>query len=177
MAVVPTFCEVAPCDLRNAHDLNPAVKPMRRVMAELTDVAEQAEASPKAALPDRRPMRDETGDIRGEFVAEISRAIEAEDRGVLRAVVAELHEADLGDLIAALAPDDRVQLVELTGTDFDFSALNEVDETVREEILEELEPETVAEGVRELESDDAVELLEGLDEEDKEEILEKLPPS
>ena len=66
--------------------------------------------------------------------------------------------------------------MELTGTDFDFSALNEVDTTVREEILEELEPETVAEGVRELESDDAVELLEGLDEEDKEEILEKLPP-
>jgi Mg/Co/Ni transporter MgtE len=65
----------------------------------------------------------------------------------------------------------------LTGTDFDFSALNEVDDSVREEILEELEPETVAEGVRELESDDAVELLEGLDEEDQEEILEKLPPS
>ena len=74
-------------------------------------------------------------------------------------------------------PEDRVSLVELTGTDFDFSALNEVDDAVREEILEELEPETVAEGVRELESDDAVELLEGLDEEDQEEILEKLPPS
>ncbi len=87
-----------------------------------------------------------------------------------------MHEADLGDLIGALEPDDRVSLVELTGTDFDFSALNEVDDTVREEILEELEPATVAEGVRELESDDAVELLEGLDEEDQEEILEKLPP-
>ena len=91
-------------------------------------------------------------------------------------VVAELHEADLGDLIGALEPEDRVTLVEITGTDFDFSALNEVDDAVREEILEELEPETVAEGVRELESDDAVELLEGLDEEDQEEILEKLPP-
>jgi magnesium transporter len=91
-------------------------------------------------------------------------------------VVAELHEADLGDLIGALEPDERVDLVELTGTDFDFSALNEVDDAVREEILEELEPETVAEGVRELESDDAVELLQGLDEEDQEEFLEKLPP-
>ncbi len=91
--------------------------------------------------------------------------------------MAELHEADLGDLIAALEPDDRVKLVELTGADFDFSALNEVDDSVREEILEELEPQTVAEGVRELESDDAVELLEGLDEEDQEEILEKLPQS
>src|SRR3954454_9409913 len=138
-------------------------------MTEPTDVAELAEASPvEAAVLDRCPMRDDTGDIGHEFVELMSRAIEAEDAGFLRAVVAELHEADLGDLIGALAADDRVRLVELTGTDFNFSALNEVDETVREEILEELEPETVAEGVRELESDDAVEILESLDQKEQE---------
>ena len=101
----------------------------------------------------------------------------AGDAALLREIVAELHEADLGDLIEALDPENAPRLVELTGADFDFSALNEVDDAVREEILEELEPETVAEGVRELDSDDAVELLEGLDEEDQDEILEKLPPS
>ena len=142
-------------------------------MAEDMDVTHSAEAS----VLDRFPMRDEDGEIRVEFVDQITRCIKANDTPFLREVVAELHEADLGDLIAALGPDDRVSLVEMTGTDFDFSALNEVDDTVREEILEELEPETVAEGVRELESDDAVELLETLDEEDQEEILEKLPPS
>ena len=142
-------------------------------MAEDIDAAQSAEAR---AL-DRLPMRDEEGQLNAEFVKEITRAIHAADRPLLCEVVAELHEADLGDLIAALEPDERVNLVELTGADFDFSALNEVDETVREEILEELEPETVAEGVRELESDDAVELLESLDEADQEEILEKLPQS
>ena len=141
-------------------------------MAEHLDLAPSTEAS----VLERFPMRDEEGEIRPEFIEEIARCIKADDAPFLREVVAELHEADLGDLIGALDADDRVRLVELTGTDFDFSALNEVDTTVREEILEELEPETVAEGVRELESDDAVELLEGLDEEDKEEILEKLPP-
>jgi len=141
-------------------------------MAEDLDVAK-----PAVSMLDRLPMRAEDGEIRREFVDEIARAIHAVDKPFLRAAVAELHEADLGDLIAALEPDDRVSLVELTGADFDFSALNEVDDSVREEILEELEPETVAEGVRELQSDDAVELLEGLDEEDKEEILEKLLPS
>src|SRR5215813_11264539 len=144
-----------------------------RGMADDTDVAHPDEAS----LLDRRPMRDDEGHIRQEFVEEFTRAIAGSDAAFLRAIVAELHEADLGDLIAALEPDDRVKLVELTGSDFDFSALNEVDETVREEILEELEPEEVAEGVRELESDDAVEILESLDEEDREEVLEKLPPS
>ncbi len=141
-------------------------------MVEQTEVAPPAEAS----ILERLPMRNEEGDIRPQFIEEITRCIRANDAAFLREVVAELHEADLGDLIEALEPDDRVSLVELTGADFHFSALNEVDDAVREEILEELEPETVAEGVRELESDDAVELLEDLDEKDQEEILEKLPP-
>src|SRR6201995_533574 len=140
-------------------------------MVEETDTA-PAEAS----VLERLPMRNEEGDIRPQFIEEITRCIRANDATFLREVVAELHEADLGDLIEALEPDDRVSLVELTGADFHFSALNEVDDAVREEILEELEPETVAEGVREIGSDDAVERLEDLDEKDQEEILEKLPP-
>src|SRR6201986_3278735 len=140
-------------------------------MVEETETAPPAEAS----ILERLPMRNEEGEIRPEFIEEIARCIKSDNAAFLREVVAELHEADLGDLIAALDADDRVELVELTGADFDFSALNEVDDSVREEILEELEPETVAEGVRELESDDAVELLEVLDEADQEQILEKLP--
>ena len=142
-------------------------------MSEQIDVPRTDEAAPL----DLSAMRREDGEIHHTFVDHIADAIKAGDTDTLRAVVADLHEADLGDLIAALAPEDRVSLVELTGADFDFSALNEVDNTVREEILDELEPETVAEGVRELESDDAVELLEALDEAEQEEILEKLPPS
>jgi len=141
-------------------------------MADDLDLAEPA----KSAL-ERHPMRDAEGDIRPDFVAAISAAIEAADTAFLKEIVGELHEADLGDLISALEPDERVSLIELTGDDFDFSALNEVDDSVREELLEELEPSTVAEGVRELDSDDAVELLESMDEEDQDEILEKLPPS
>jgi magnesium transporter len=140
-------------------------------------MAEDIDVAQPAVELDPASMRDEDGEVRHEFVAEITRAIHADNAPLLCAIVAELHEADLGDLIAALDADDRVRLVELTGADFDFAALNEVDDSVRDEILEELEPETVAEGVRELESDDAVELLEGMDEEDQEEILEKLPPS
>jgi magnesium transporter len=122
-------------------------------------------------------MRDGEGEIRADFVEVVARAIAEQNTQFLREIVSDLHEADLGDLIEALESEDRVRLVELTGTDFHFSALNEVDETVREEILEELEPATVAEGVRELDSDDAVELLQVLDEDEQDEILEKLPQS
>ena len=94
-------------------------------MAEDIDVAQPAEARPaEPSALDHLLMRDEEGQLRHEFVEEIARAIGAADRPLLCEVVAELHEADLGDLIAALEPEDRVTLVELTGTDFDFSALN-----------------------------------------------------
>ena len=83
--------------------------------------------------------------------------------------------SDAGDLIEALDPDMRPQLIELMGRDFDFSALTEVDDAVREEILDELKPETVAEGVRELDSDDAVYILEDLDQKEQDEILQQLP--
>ncbi|MDQ4136822.1 MAG: magnesium transporter [Pseudomonadota bacterium] len=121
------------------------------------------------------PFRDEEGDINATFVAAVADAIEAGDAERLRALTEDVHEADLGDLLEALAPDLRPRLIELLGRDFDFTALTEVDEAVREEILEELETATVAEGVRELDSDDAVTILEALDEEDQAEVLEQLP--
>ena len=122
-------------------------------------------------------LRDESGAIRPEFVETVAEAIAGRDAGLLRALVGELHEADTGDLIEALDQDLRPQLIELMGKDFDFTALTEVDDTVREEILEELEPGTVAEGVRDLDSDDAVYILEDLPKEDQAEILEQMSPT
>src|SRR4029079_10658635 len=97
-----------------------------------------------------------------EYVERVLAAIEAADPATLRSLVADLHEADSGDLIEALAPDDRPRLVKLMGADFDFTVLTEVDDAVREDILEELPPAAVAEGVRNLDSDDAVYILEDL---------------
>src|SRR6201991_5341207 len=138
-------------------------------MAEDLDIAAVAEAAPNR-------LRDEEGAIRPEFVETVAEAIGGRDAGLLRALVGELHEADTGDLIEALDYELRPQLIELMGKDFDFTALTEVDDTVREEILEELEPQTVAEGVRELEHDDAVYILEDLPKDEQTEILEQLSP-
>jgi magnesium transporter len=120
-------------------------------------------------------LRGEDGGIRAEFVERVSQAIESADVTALRQLAGPLHEADLGALLEALKPEDRPRLVELLGLDFDFTALTEVDETVRDEILEELPPAAVAQGVRELESDDAVAILAGLPKEEQTQVLEQLP--
>ncbi len=74
-------------------------------------------------------------------------------------------------------PTSGPRLISVLGADFDFTALTEVDDSVREEILEELSAETVAEGVRDLDTDDAVYILEDLDEADKQEVLDRLTPT
>src|SRR5205823_4553139 len=118
-------------------------------------------------------LREEDGALRKDYVERVAQAVGAADRPTLRDLVADLHEADVGDLLEALDPELRPRLVELMGEDFDFSALTEVDDTVREEILEELPTETVAEGVRDLDSDDAVAILEDLPKEEQAEILQQ----
>ena len=114
------------------------------------------------AAPSNGALRDADGAIRADFVEQVAQAVAKDDAQGLRALIMELHEADVGDLIEALDQDLRARLIELMGQDFDFRALTEVDDAVREEILEELAPKTVAEGVRELESDDAIYILEDL---------------
>src|SRR6476620_3375201 len=120
-------------------------------------------------------LRDEDGAVRVDYVERVAQAIADGDSAALRELIGDLHEADVGDLIEALDPELRPRLIKLMGHDFDFSALTEVDATVREDILDELPAETVAEGVRELDSDDAVELLEYLPAEDQAEIIDHLP--
>ncbi len=121
------------------------------------------------------PMRDEEGTIRPEFLASVSAAIEQGDAAKLKLLAGELHEADTGTLIEALDPELRPRFVELMGRAFDFAALTEVDDAVREDILDEVPTKVIAEGVRELDSDDAAYIIEALPQPEQAEVLEQLP--
>jgi len=118
---------------------------------------------------------DEDGVMRASFLAQVGAAIADRDTLTLKRYVDDLHQSELGDLLEALQPDQRHALVELLGADFDFSALTEVDDTIRAEIVDSLPNEQIAQAVQELDSDDAVYILEDLDEDDQNEILSQLP--
>ncbi|RIK88464.1 MAG: magnesium transporter [Hyphomicrobiales bacterium] len=120
-------------------------------------------------------MYDEHGVVRPSFLAHIGAAIADRDTLTLRRDVGALHESEVGDLLEALLPEQRHALVELMGKDFDFSALTEVDEAIRLDIVEALPDDQIAQAVQELDSDDAVYILEDLDDEDREAILARLP--
>ncbi|ODR96452.1 magnesium transporter [Methyloceanibacter superfactus] len=120
-------------------------------------------------------LRDEDGDIRSDFLHAVSTALEEGDAPRARALTLDLHEADLADLIQVLRPEERAGLIATLGEDFKAAALPELDEAVRDQVLEDMPPEQVAEALQQLDSDEAVYLLEDLDKEDQTDILAKLP--
>jgi magnesium transporter len=121
------------------------------------------------------PVYDEEGYLREDFLAGLFELLEARDSPGVRTLVEPLHETELADVIQALKPAQRTALVELAGDAFDLTALTEVDEAVRLEIIDSLSNEQIAEAVQELDSDDAVYILEDMETEDQDEVLAALP--
>jgi len=120
-------------------------------------------------------LRDEDGALRPEFLRAVEAALEADNATRVRELALPLHEADLADLIQLLRPDQREPLIAMLGREFNAAALSELDEGVRDQVLESMPSEKVAEALQQLDSDEAVYLIEDLDKEDQTEILAKLP--
>lgn len=110
-----------------------------------------------------------------ERAAAISSALAVQDRERLKALVAGLQAPDLADLLVMLTADERAQLIQLLGADFDYEALSELDESLRDELSESLPNELIAKAVTALDTDDAAYVIEGLEEADKEEVLAQVP--
>lgn len=110
-------------------------------------------------------------------VAKVLYAVDRDDRDALIELMEPLHAADIADLLEQINAFDRMRLVKLYGQEFDGEILSELDEAIREELIEILHPQVLAEAVRDLETDDVVDLVEDLDEPQQEAILGALEDS
>jgi len=129
--------------------------------------------------PQEAPERDELEGLYGatdSLVREVKKAIAEGPPETAATLIRPLHAADLADLFEQLSEDERVALVSVAGDEFDPEFFSYLDESVREDVIEELDTERLAEVVQELETDDAVDLIEALDEVDQLELLEAVPP-
>ena len=124
---------------------------------------------------DPNVFRDDQDRISPLWLERLRAYLAAERIEDVASVMQPLHAADVGDVLESLEPIERVQLVRQLGDQFDYSALTEVDESVRIEMMEELPNADIARGVAQLDSDDAVAILEDLEQEDRDEVLSRLP--
>lgn len=98
-------------------------------------------------------------------------ALDSDDGAAILEIVAPLHPAEIADLIEMLRGPMRTQLVELLRPKFDPEILAELDETVRDEVAEQLGTETIAKAIATLDSDDALNLISALEETKQRRVL------
>jgi magnesium transporter len=127
---------------------------------------------PRDDAPDER--REDEYALDRDAVVAVAAALAEDDPTALRAAIADLHEADIADIIEQLDPDRRRRMVEALGADLTADILTELEEGVRDQVLAYLDPAVLAEAVKDLDTDDIVYLVEDLDAEDQAKVLESL---
>ena len=120
------------------------------------------------------PSDDEAYSLDAKNVSAILFAVETGNRDQLVDLLEDMHAADIADLLEQVNAYDRRRLIQLYDREFDGEILSELEESLREDVISVLRPETLAEAVRDMESDDVVDLVEDLDDAQQEAILDVL---
>ena len=112
-----------------------------------------------------------TFELSKEIIQEISQLISSKKNKEIKKIVDGIHYADLAEIINDLDFDQRIYLIKLIDSDKTSDVLTEVDEDVREKILEALSIKEIAGEIKELDSDDAVDILSDLPDEKQERVI------
>ena len=107
----------------------------------------------------------------------INSLVESREGKKLIAKLAEVHHADIAEILETLSIDDAVYLIKLLDSDITAEALAEIDEDIREKILIQLSAKEIAEEIEELDSDDAADLIAELPEERQEKVMSEISDS
>ena len=95
----------------------------------------------------------------------------------LRKRLKDLHYADIAEVIYELSTEQATYLVKLLDSEKTADALAEVDEDIREGILEKLSAKEIAEEIEELDTDDAADLIAELPEDRQEIVMSQITDS
>ena len=112
--------------------------------------------------------------ISKEFIQEIEGLIaEKNEREILRRLE-DIHFADIAELMNELDGEDAGYLFRIIESETSSEILLELDEEVREKILNNLSAKEIAEELDEMDTDDAVDIIAELSEEMKDEVISEL---
>jgi magnesium transporter len=129
----------------------------------------QSETGPETRL-------DEDDRLRPEFVRDVLARVEDGDDPGARDLVSPLHPADLADLFELTPSDRRGALAAALADLLDGDVLSEMNDHVREEMIDALTATQVADIASELDTDDAVAIIEDMDDADQAAVLRALDP-
>ncbi|WP_413060592.1 magnesium transporter [Sphingomonas carotinifaciens] len=119
---------------------------------------------------------DEDDRLKPEFVRAVLDAVEDGNDEGARALVEPLHPADIADLFELTPEEDRGTLARAVADLLNGDVFAEMNDYVREQLIQALEPHQVADIASELDTDDAVAIIEDMDADEQRAVLRALDP-
>ena len=110
-----------------------------------------------------------------EMIQHIVEAVQANRGADARAMVERLTPAGIAHVLEQMPGEERLALVELIGLTLDPDILIELDDDVRDHIIQSLAPREIAAMAAELDSDDAADIIADLGEEERRQVLAQMP--
>lgn len=118
---------------------------------------------------------DEDYVLTAAFVEKVVDAADDGDGLRLRSLLEDLHPADVADLMGFLTAEHRAVVVLWLPPELLAETLPELDDGIREEVLERVPAGALAEALQELDSDDAAAVVEDLEDDQREKVLAAMP--
>ena len=106
---------------------------------------------------------------------EIDNILTRKDKSNLKNFINELHNADIAEIIQNLDSEKRLDFILKIKSYFDPEILTYLNESIKDEIIENLDIKQLASNASALDVDDAVDVIEDLEESDKEVFLDNIP--
>ncbi len=129
-------------------------------------------ARPDDRIDDARLDTENT--LKRDYVRSVREALDLGDKNQVYDLVEPLHAADIADLIELLEPAERTALASAITDLMTSDVIAELNDWVRESMMEALPADAVAAIAEQLETDDAVQLIEDLDEDDRQAVLAEM---
>ena len=140
-------------------------------------LAERADGAGEAVHDVRATDRlDDENTLKKDYVRRVQAALEAGEDEQVYNLVEPLHPADIADLFELIDADERLALSKAITDLMGGGVFAELNDHVRELLVESLPAGEVADIAEQLDTDDAVAMLEDLDEHDQRAVLAQMEP-
>ena len=119
---------------------------------------------------------DEDNQLTRSFVDRVIDALDSDEAGETYRLAEPLHVADVADLFESIPAERRGERAIALGDLMTADVLAEVNDYVREDIIDALPAAQVADMAGQLDTDDAVAIIEDMEKEDQQAVLAELDP-
>jgi len=106
-----------------------------------------------------------------EILEKLQKYIEQKNNAKIIPLLEGLHAADIAEILDKVSFEQALYIIRLLDSDITSDILAELDDNLKQKILDELTPKEIAEEVEELETDDAADIIAELPENKKEEVI------